>query len=136
MKKGIFVQKKHLERFAYALAVSFCGFCLPWFSFDPQMTGYQWGIAQGLPAAVAGLAALQLCRTLTPDRATCGAIVLLLLFMPVWYVFRFFAWHYMTITGEISLRLSLEAAQPGFYISLGLSTVPLIVFLLCKKKEA
>lgn len=136
MKKGVFVQKKHLEWFAYALTVSFCSLCLPWFSFDPQMTGYQWGIVQGIPAVVAGIAALQLCRTLSPGRAAWGAIILLLLFMPMWDVFRFFTWHYMTITGKISLRLSLEAAQPGFYISLGLSPVPLIVFLLCKKKEA
>ena len=136
MQNGVFAHKKHLQWFAYALAVSFCGLCFPWFSFHPQMTGYQWGIAQGFPAVVAGLTALQLCRTLTPGRAARGTIFLLLLFMPVWYVFRFFTWHYMTITGKISLSLSLEAARPGFYVSLGLSLVPLIVFLLCKKKEA
>ena len=42
----------------------------------------------------------------------------------------FFTWHYQTITGEISLRLSLQFSYPEFWIGLTVSCMMVPVYAL------
>ena len=48
-------------------------------------------------------------------------------------VHKFFTWHVMNITGEMSLQNSVELAFPEFYIGLALSVAMVIFyFVLCR----
>lgn len=45
-------------------------------------------------------------------------------------IFTFFTWHYPTITGEISLQLSLQFIYPEFWIGLTVSCIMVPVYCL------
>ncbi len=49
-------------------------------------------------------------------------------------VYKFFTWHVMTITGEVSLRHSLEFAFPEFYIGLAVSLAMVVFYFVIRKK--
>ena len=54
--------------------------------------------------------------------------------MVVSEIYKFFTWHIMTITGEISFQNSLMFAFPEFYIGLIVSLAMMIVYFVIAKK--
>lgn len=49
-------------------------------------------------------------------------------------IYKFFTWHVMTITGEISLRHSIRLAFPEFYFGLLVSLAMVAVYFVVDKK--
>lgn len=49
-------------------------------------------------------------------------------------VYQFFTWHVMTITGEVSLRHSINLAFPEFYFGLAVSIVMIIAYVAVEKE--
>ena len=49
-------------------------------------------------------------------------------------IYKFFTWHVMTITGEISLKNSIRFAFPEFYVGLVISILMGIVYIRVLKK--
>ena len=49
-------------------------------------------------------------------------------------IYKFFAWHVMTITGEISFRNSLMLAFPEFYVGLVVSLAMVVAYFVIDKK--
>jgi len=49
-------------------------------------------------------------------------------------IYKFFTWHVMTITGEISLKNSIRFAFPEFYVGLVISILMVIVYIRVLKK--
>ena len=45
-------------------------------------------------------------------------------------IYKFFTWHVMTITGEISLRSSIRLAFPEFYFGLAVSIIMVFLYFL------
>lgn len=45
-------------------------------------------------------------------------------------VYKFFTWHVLTITGEISLQHSIRFAFPEFYVGLSVSVIMVAVYFL------
>ena len=45
-------------------------------------------------------------------------------------IYKFFTWHVMTITGEVSIQNSLSFAFPEFYLGLAVSVVMVILYFL------
>ena len=45
-------------------------------------------------------------------------------------IYKFFTWHVMTITGEISLQNSLTLAFPEFYFGLAISLAMVVVYFI------
>ena len=50
-------------------------------------------------------------------------------------IYKFFTWHVMTITGEVSLTHSIELAFPEFYIGLAVSIAMIAVFFVVDGRE-
>lgn len=50
-------------------------------------------------------------------------------------IYKFFTWHYATITGEISLQNSLKLAYPEFYIGLVVSIIAAIACAVIENME-
>lgn len=50
-------------------------------------------------------------------------------------IYKFFTWHVMTITGEISLKNSIRLAFPEFYVGLAISVLMVIVYIWVVQKE-
>lgn len=48
-------------------------------------------------------------------------------------VYQFFTWHVLTITGEVSLRHSIQFAFPEFYFGLAVSLVMVIAYFVIGK---
>lgn len=48
-------------------------------------------------------------------------------------VYKFFTWHVLTITGEISLQSSIRLAFPEFYVGLIISIIMLIMYFIIDK---
>ena len=49
-------------------------------------------------------------------------------------IYKFFTWHVMTITGEISIQNSVELAFPEFYVGLVVSLAMVVVYFVIDKK--
>ena len=49
-------------------------------------------------------------------------------------IYKFFTWHVMTITGEVSIHNSIEFAFPEFYIDLMVSLVMIVAYFIIDKK--
>lgn len=49
-------------------------------------------------------------------------------------IYKFFTWHYETITGEISLQNSINLAYPEFYIGLAVSVIAAIACIFIEFK--
>lgn len=49
-------------------------------------------------------------------------------------IYKFFTWHVMTITGEISLKNSIRLAFPEFYFGLAVSVFMVITYITVMKK--
>ena len=49
-------------------------------------------------------------------------------------IYKFFTWHVMTITGEISIQNSIQLAFPEFYIGLTMSLIMVVVYFVINKK--
>ena len=49
-------------------------------------------------------------------------------------IYKFFTWHVMTITGEISIQKSVELAFPEFYVGLVVSLAMVFVYFVIDKK--
>lgn len=48
-------------------------------------------------------------------------------------IYKFFTWHVMTITGEISIQNSIQLAFPEFYIGLAVSLIMVIAYFVIDK---
>ena len=48
-------------------------------------------------------------------------------------VYKFFTWHVLTITGEVSIQHSIQFAFPAFYIGLMVSLAMVIVYFVINK---
>ncbi len=49
-------------------------------------------------------------------------------------IYRFFTWHVMSVTGEISIQNSIEFAFPEFYIGLAASLIMVVAYIIIDKK--
>lgn len=49
-------------------------------------------------------------------------------------VYKFFTWHVLTITGEISLKHSIRFAFPEFYVGLCVSLIMVTVYFVITLK--
>lgn len=49
-------------------------------------------------------------------------------------VYKFFTWHVMTITGEISIAKSIRYAFPEFYVGLIISCIMVVAYLVIEQK--
>ena len=49
-------------------------------------------------------------------------------------VYKFFTWHVMTITGEISIAKSIRYAFPEFYVGLVISCIMVVAYLVIEQK--
>ena len=49
-------------------------------------------------------------------------------------IYKFFTWHVMTITGEISLQNSITLAFPEFYFGLAISIMMIAVYFIISKQ--
>lgn len=49
-------------------------------------------------------------------------------------IYKFFTWHVMNITGEISIHNSIEFAFPEFYVGLVISLIMIIAYFVIDKK--
>lgn len=49
-------------------------------------------------------------------------------------IYKFFTWHVMNITGEISIQHSIRFAFPEFYIGLAVSLIMVVVYFVIDKK--
>lgn len=54
--------------------------------------------------------------------------------MVVSEVYKFFTWHVLTITGEISLQHSIRFAFPEFYVGLCVSVIMVVIFFVITVK--
>ena len=48
-------------------------------------------------------------------------------------IYKFFTWHVMTITGEISIQNSIQFAFPEFYIGLVVSLIMVVAYFVIDK---
>lgn len=49
-------------------------------------------------------------------------------------IYKFFTWHVMNITGEISIQHSIRFAFPEFYIGLAVSLIMVVVYFVIDRK--
>ena len=49
-------------------------------------------------------------------------------------IYKFFTWHVLTITGEVSLQHSIRFAFPEFYIGLAVSLAMVVAYFIIDKK--
>ena len=49
-------------------------------------------------------------------------------------IYKFFTWHVMTITGEVSIQHSIRLAFPEFYIGLVASIIMIVAYLIISRK--
>ena len=49
-------------------------------------------------------------------------------------IYKFFTWHVMTITGEISIQNSIQLAFPEFYIGLVVSLIMVVAYFVIDKQ--
>ena len=49
-------------------------------------------------------------------------------------IYKFFTWHVMNITGEVSIHKSIRFAFPEFYIGLFISLVMMVAYFVIDKK--
>lgn len=49
-------------------------------------------------------------------------------------IYKFFTWHVMTITGEVSIQHSIEFAFPEFYVGLVVSLIMVVVYFVIDKQ--
>ena len=54
--------------------------------------------------------------------------------MAISELYKFFTWHVMTITGEISIQNSIRLAFPEFYFGLMISVAMIAVYYIINKK--
>lgn len=118
------------ERIFLALvAASFASIFLPWFSFDIQLTGCQWGVQFLFPMIIPFALIVIGQAALTERSALSIALMeLSLLAVPALMVYEMSHWHVMFITGEPSLQTGLHTALPTFWIALGLSLASFLAF--------
>ncbi|QGT98792.1 hypothetical protein SYNTR_0199 [Candidatus Syntrophocurvum alkaliphilum] len=50
-------------------------------------------------------------------------------------IYEFIFWHYMTMTGKVSLSLSLQLTYPEFYFSLAVSFIILFLYIFMNNKK-
>ena len=55
--------------------------------------------------------------------------------MVVSEIYKFFTWHVLTITGEISFKHSIRFAFPEFYVGLVVSCMMVVAYFVIDRKE-
>lgn len=129
------IQKRN--QFLMVLAVSLLAWCMPCFSFNPQMTGYRWGVSlagyTGLQLLAAGWLCLEFWQK--QSRWIWALVLCLLLTVPMVYLAWLPTWHTAFITGKISWEIGFSTVYPGYWIALALSFLPPLAFLLLKQKR-
>lgn len=128
------IQKRN--QFLMVLAVSLLAWCMSCFSFNPQMTGYRWGVSlagyTGLQLLAAGWLCLEFWQK--QSRWIWALVLCLLLTVPAVYLAWLPTWHTAFITGKISWEIGFSTVYPGYWIALALSFLPPLAFLQLKQK--
>lgn len=131
----MFYIKRCKKIFLTIFSIALMGVLLPWFSFNPELTGYHWGF-YGLQYEIVQITAVYLlCHYVVKNSVIIKiSAELLLISFPVVYIWQLMSWHSTFITGKISLSIGLRTAQPTFWIALVLSAIPAVMFpILCQK---
>ena len=117
-------------------AASFCSMFLPWFSFDVQVTGVQWGYYFFLPMVIPFILIIA-CYSVFDSQNSLRVILmeLSLISVPLLLVYELINWHVAFITGEPSLRTGLRTALPTFWIAMGLSLAAFLAYQLCLPRK-
>ena len=134
----MFITKQKRNRFLTVLLLSLLAWCMPCFSFNPQITGYQWGVSMAGYTGLQLLAVVWLCLEFwqKQSRWLMALVVCLLLTVPAVYVAWLPTWHTTFITGKISWAIGLSTVYPGYWAALGLSFLPLVAFFVLKQKHS
>ncbi|MEG1918281.1 MAG: hypothetical protein RR092_06455 [Oscillospiraceae bacterium] len=122
----------HRKRlFSSLLFLSVAGLFLPWFSFDPKMSGYFWGWYSLVLTFVPLCAVFGLCYgNPRPERWPKVLVETLLLSVPVCEFGYFLTWYTFTVM-PFQWSVSLRVATPAFWIALFLALLPPLAFPLC-----
>lgn len=134
---GVFPSREQKVIFYSLLALSLIGYFLPWFSYNPGVMGYRYGTGLLVYHAIPLLALVQLTR-LHLSRRWDAVIYLLLLMQPVSCLFLLFTWEHMSlISAELFSPINWEyvraSTYPGYYVSLMLFLLPLLMYPFCRK---
>ncbi len=126
------------EKIFMAVSLAAClSMFLPWFSFNPGITGYMWGFSF-FPHWLVPIAFILVYQFLLDEKNVVCVILmeLSLLAVPCVLLYDMATWHVMSITGEISLQTGLTTAQPTFWAAAGLSIASFLTYqaTLLKKK--
>jgi len=129
--KGAEAEKRTLSEKAFmVVSIAAClSMFLPWFSFNPAVTGYMWGF-DFLPHWVVPISFI-LAYHFFLDKRNKACVILMelsLLAVPCVLLYDMAAWHFMGITGEVSLQIGLTTAQPGFWVAAGLSVASFLAY--------
>ena len=129
--------KQKRNQFLIVLAISLLAWCMPCFSFNPRITGYQWGVSIAGYTSLQLLAVVWLCLEFwqKQSRWLFALVFCLLLTVPVVYLAWLPTWHTTFITGKISWEIGFSTVYPGYWIALGLSLLPPLAFLMLKQKH-
>lgn len=126
------------EKIFMAVSLAAClSMFLPWFSFNPGITGYMWGFSF-FPHWLVPITFILVYQFLL-DEKNAGYVILMelsLLAVPCVLLYDMAAWHVMAVTGEASLQTGLATAQPTFWVTAGLSIASFLTYqaTLLKKK--
>lgn len=100
---------------------------LPWFGGDrflQEIRGVDLSYTIGYFYVLIIVSCLGIFSTSeTTRKISIGALIGFLILQ----IYKFFTWHYLTITGYISLFVSFDLTYPEFYISLFICIVNIIV---------
>lgn len=121
------------------LVISITGLFLPWFFFS-WTEDYSNGFGCMNPGMMLGyLGSLGLC-IIIPIKKDLENLELLnflcLILIALSSLYEFFTWHIETVTGNLNLRVSIENAHYGFYISLIsiVFSIAIYIYNLIKKR--
>ena len=121
---------RYFKKLAVAFcALSVCAAFLPWFSLNPQMTGYYWG-TEALPLALAPFACIFVCLAFLDMRKLIfkALMELSLIAVPCIYYYHFLYWPVLSLRGSAAdFDVSLSAARPGFWLALILAALAAVV---------
>ncbi|WMI81379.1 hypothetical protein [Anaerotignum sp. MB30-C6] len=135
----MFLSKRRRKMFVGCMVLPWLGFLLPWFSFNPEVTGYVWGYYVspyvGLQAAIV----LGLCYnapTKEPSKWFFPVFIeILLLSIPVMYIWKMMWWYYPAVVSDNYFVTGLSTTYPPFWIAFGLTFIPIFAFPILWRRE-
>lgn len=101
---------------------------LPWLGFSSETAKIGWSCVIRNPLFLIGIVFMVIVIFIPTYRNTITKAGVWLI--PISYIYVFLTWHVQTITGEVNLKTSLEAAYPWFFI--GLACMLVLAFIMTK----